>query len=135
MSLPPHLKKKLQKLHLNRYKCSINHCTGTASHRWKGDMVCRKHYASCKSLYLQSWVVFIAQITQEVMLKMTFDKDERCILDPPSCLKGINFDLTVTHITNYIIDHYIPQWASGVVTKTLVSKGVIRGLLNIQKVR
>lgn len=127
--LPKHLKKKLQKLHLSRQTCSIQHCTHSASNRWESAPVCDVHYKQCWNRYLQGWIMFIAQITQEVMVKMMLSRDERCILDPASCFKGPNFDSTVAAISNYIMDNYIPSWASGVVTKTLVVKGVTQGLL------
>jgi hypothetical protein len=73
--------------------------------------------------------MFIAQITQEVVLKMTFSKDERCLLDPPSCLNEPDFNALVGKTTNFIMDTYIPPWAESVVTRTLVTKGVLKGLV------
>jgi hypothetical protein len=131
--LPPKLKKKLQKLHNSRYTCSIENCTSLPKGKWKGARVCSFHYRNCERKYLQSWVVFIAQITHEVIYKMTFTKDERCLIDPQSCFRGESFDTVTLQITDYIIKNYIPDWARSVLSVTLIKKGVKKGLKPLKK--
>jgi len=130
--LPSKVLKKLRRLRASERICMYDHCTKQSTTKWEGAYVCSRHYHQCqentRARAKISWALFIAKFALEIAEKLTYTKDERCIMNPESCLGVPNFGGIASVIADRFMDRYIPGWARDVITKSLVKKALLAGL-------